>query len=112
MRASSRVVHVAGTRLLPMLMAASMPPPLPPALAAELCSFAEELAEAARAQILPYWRRPIEVESKHEPDRPEAESPVTVADRNAERAMRSLIEARYPSHGIARRRRRRRRRHW
>ena len=97
-----------------------------PALTEELCAFAEEvrrparfyslascahrprracrsrsqLAEAARAQILPYWRRPLEVESKHEPDRPEAESPVTIADRNAERAMRTLIEQRYPQHGI------------
>ena len=51
-------------------------------------------------EILPYWRRPIEVESKHEADRPDPESPVTVADRNAEKAMRTLIEARYPSHGI------------
>ena len=76
------------------------PPPLPPALAMELCAFAEELAEAARKQILPYWRKPIEVESKIEEHRAVAESPVTVADRNAEKAMRTLIEARYPSHGI------------
>ena len=76
------------------------PPPLPAALAAELCAFAEELAEAARKQILPYWRKPIEVESKIEEHRAVAESPVTVADRNAEKAMRTLIEARYPSHGI------------
>ena len=76
------------------------PPPLPAALAMELCAFAEELAEAARQQILPYWRKPIEVESKIEEHRAVAESPVTVADRNAEKAMRTLIEARYPSHGI------------
>ena len=76
------------------------PPPLPAALATELCAFAEELAEAARKQILPYWRKPIEVESKIEEHRAVAESPVTVADRNAEKAMRTLIEARYPSHGI------------
>lgn len=50
--------------------------------------------------ILPYWRRPIEVESKNEPGRPEGESPVTIADRNAEQAMRTLIESRYPKHGI------------
>uniref|UniRef100_A0A7S2DN92 histidinol-phosphatase n=1 Tax=Haptolina brevifila TaxID=156173 RepID=A0A7S2DN92_9EUKA len=65
-----------------------------------LKSFAEELAEAARAQILPYWRKPIEIESKIEDGRPVAESPVTIADRNAEAAMRTLIEARYPTHGI------------
>ena len=36
------------------------------AMTAELVSFANELAEAARAVILPYWRKPIEVESKQE----------------------------------------------
>ena len=49
---------------------------------------------------MPYWRRPIDVENKLEPDRPEQESPVTIADRNAEKAMRALIEERYPQHGI------------
>jgi len=66
----------------------------------EFAAFAEELADAAGKEILPYWRKPIEVESKIEPNRPVAESPATIADRNAESAMRKLIEARYPSHGI------------
>ena len=57
-----------------------------------LVDFAHELADAARAVILPYWRKPIEVESKVEEGRPVAESPVTVADRDAERAMRSRLE--------------------
>lgn len=35
-----------------------------------------------------------------EHDRPIAESPVTVADRMAEEAMRKLIEEKYPAHGI------------
>lgn len=65
-----------------------------------LVDFAHELADAARAVILPYWRKPIEVESKVEEGRPVAESPVTVADRDAERAMRSMINERYPTHGI------------
>ena len=69
-------------------------------MTAELVSFANELAEAARAVILPYWRKPIEVESKQEENRPVPESPVTIADRNAEKAMRDLIESRYPAHGI------------
>ena len=59
-----------------------------------------QLAEAARAEILPYWRKPIEVESKIEDHRAVAESPVTIADRNAEKAIRALIEARYPQHGV------------
>ena len=66
----------------------------------ELASFAAHLADAARGVILPYWRRPIEVESKMEHDRPIAESPVTIADQRAEEAMRKLIEERYPMHGI------------
>jgi fructose-1,6-bisphosphatase/inositol monophosphatase family enzyme len=66
----------------------------------ELAAFADELADAARVVILPYWRKPIEIESKVELDRPVAESPVTIADKNAEIAMRNLIESRYPEHGI------------
>lgn len=66
----------------------------------ELASFANELADEARKVILPYWRQPIEVESKMEHDRPIAESPVTIADQRAEIAIRKMIEERYPSHGI------------
>jgi inositol-phosphate phosphatase/L-galactose 1-phosphate phosphatase/histidinol-phosphatase len=67
---------------------------------ADLVSFANELADSARKVILPFWRQPIDVESKLEHDRPIAESPVTIADRQAEEVMRQLIEERYPSHGI------------
>ena len=67
---------------------------------AELALFAATLADAARTIILPYWRKPIEIISKMEHDRPIAESPVTIADQNAERAMRKLIEEKYPDHGI------------
>lgn len=68
---------------------------------AELTAFASELADAARAEIMPYWRkRGLAVEDKMEPGRPAPESPVTVADRNAEAAMRKLIQERYPSHGV------------
>lgn len=70
------------------------------ALRDELVSFAEELADAARKEILPFWRKRVNVESKIENGRPVAESPVTVADRNAESAMRRMIETRYPQHGI------------
>eukprot|EP01048_Picozoa_sp_COSAG05_P009863 COSAG05_NODE_834_length_7061_cov_10.700804_8_plen_133_part_00 len=66
----------------------------------ELAQFAGELADAARAVILPYWRKPIEVESKIETERPIAESPVTIADKETEAKMRCLIEERYPSHGV------------
>lgn len=66
----------------------------------ELVEFANTLADRARAIILPYWRCPIEIESKLEHDRPIAESPVTIADRLTESAMRTLIEEKYPTHGI------------
>ena len=72
----------------------------PPPTNEELASFAGELADAARGVILPYWRQPIDVQSKMEDHRPIAESPVTIADQRAEEAMRAMIEERYPGHGI------------
>ncbi|MSP88337.1 MAG: histidinol-phosphatase [Alphaproteobacteria bacterium] len=61
---------------------------------ADLVAFAGTLADAARAVILPYFRSGLAVEDKADT------SPVTIADREAEAAMRKLIEARYPDHGI------------
>ena len=72
---------------------------LPPSTE-ELSSFANTLADEARKIILPHWREPIEIISKLEHDRPIAESPVTIADQQAEKCMRKLIEDRYPTHGI------------
>ena len=68
----------------------------------EYANFAEELAHVAGKAIMPYWRRPINVETKEEEGRSLAQtlSPVTAADRAAEQAMRQLIETRYPTHGI------------
>lgn len=59
-------------------------------------SFAQELADAAGAQVLPYFRSAYEVENKDEG----RFDPVTTADRAAERAMRELIAQRYPDDGI------------
>ena len=56
--------------------------------------FARALADASGAAIRRHFRTPFSVE-----DKPDA-SPVTVADRDAERAMRDLIAAHYPGHGI------------
>jgi inositol-phosphate phosphatase/L-galactose 1-phosphate phosphatase/histidinol-phosphatase len=55
---------------------------------------AERLADAAGAVARRYFRQPIAVDTK--PDR----TPVTVADREAEAAMRALIAARFPADGI------------
>ena len=57
--------------------------------------FIHELAAASAEVILPYFaNREFGLEMKAD------ESPVTLADRNAELAMRRLIEKKYPSHGI------------
>lgn len=52
------------------------------------------LADAAGEAIRPYFRQPLAVDDKADL------SPVTIADRAAEQAMRSLIESRFPEHGI------------
>jgi len=60
----------------------------------EFIALAERLAEAARPVIRKYFRTPVAVDDK--PD----DSPVTIADREAEAAMRLLIAETYPQHGI------------
>jgi myo-inositol-1(or 4)-monophosphatase len=60
--------------------------------------FARSLARAARAETLPRWRSAGAAENKAAAG---AFDPVTEADIGAERAMRALIEARFPDHGIA-----------
>ena len=67
--------------------------------------FANTLADAARKEILPYWRKGRQIlqqEIKLEEGRSifQPASPCTLADRAAERVMRDLIMATYPSHGI------------
>lgn len=64
---------------------------------ASLLAFADDLADAARAAILPHFRAGVAVESKHSIYRFD---PVTEADKGAERAIRALIEQRFPDHGI------------
>lgn len=63
---------------------------------ARYLSFAQELADAAGAQVLPYFRSAYEVENKDE----DRFDPVTTADRAAERAMRELIAQNYADDGI------------
>ena len=57
-------------------------------------ALAAELADAAGAAIRPYFRTQLAVDDKADL------SPVTVADRAAEAAMRRLIGERFPEHGI------------
>lgn len=67
-----------------------------PAETQAFIAFADALADAARLAILPHFRASADIENKLEG----AFDPVTEADRGAERAMRALIEARFPTHGI------------
>lgn len=59
--------------------------------------FAESLADAAREVALAWLNGGKGAEDKNEGG---AFDPVTEADRGAERAMRALIEGRFPNHGI------------
>lgn len=59
-------------------------------------AFADQLADAARAAILPFFRAAHGVNNKGG----EHFDPVTDADEAAERAMRALIGSTFPSHGI------------
>ncbi len=56
--------------------------------------FALSMADAAASAIVPHFRKLSSIENK------EDDSPVTVADKAAERAMRELIAEHYPEHGI------------
>ena len=60
----------------------------------ELAAFANALADTARKYTMRYFRQPLSVAHKSD------ESPVTIADQDTERALRSMIAERYPEHGI------------
>lgn len=57
-------------------------------------ALANRLADAGGAVARRYFRTPIRVDDKADT------SPVTVADREAEAAMRALIAQAYPDHGV------------
>jgi histidinol phosphatase-like enzyme (inositol monophosphatase family) len=61
-------------------------------------AFARTLADAARAETLPRWRGAGEARNKAQDG---SFNPVTEADVASEGAMRALIEAEFPDHGIA-----------
>lgn len=63
-------------------------------VSASYLALAEKLVEASGEIIRPAFRSPIAIDRKAD------STPVTVADREAERVMRTLIEATYPDHGI------------
>ncbi len=64
-------------------------------LSETLLPFVRKLADRSAAIITPYFaNNHLEVEMKGD------DTPVTQADRNAERVMRDMIHDEYPSHGI------------
>ena len=63
----------------------------------EFESFAVELAREAAGVTLPFFRGDYAQENKAGPG---AFDPVTQADKEAEAAIRRLISARYPDHGV------------
>jgi len=62
-----------------------------------LTAFAAQLADAAAAITLQYFKQPLNIDNKLENGEFD---PVTKADRDAEAAIRDLIEQRYPDHDI------------
>jgi myo-inositol-1(or 4)-monophosphatase len=59
-----------------------------------LIAAAEAAADVAGAAIRPFFRAGIDSDQKSD------RSPVTVADRTAEQAMRAVLSERFPEHGI------------
>lgn len=59
-----------------------------------LIDAAEAAADAAGAVIRPFYRQGVAADQKSD------DSPVTIADREAEQAMRAVLSARFPEHGI------------
>lgn len=60
----------------------------------EYVTFAESLADGVRPLSLGWFRRRLAVDDKAD------ESPVTIADREVETALRARIAEQYPAHGI------------
>ena len=60
----------------------------------EFIALAHRMADVAGEVIRKYFRQKIDIIGKDD------NSPVTIADRDAEAAMRTLIDAEFPSHGI------------
>ena len=60
----------------------------------EFIEFITYLCEEAAKEILPHYGPDVEIDRKSDA------SPVTLADRNAEKRVRALIAEKYPEHGI------------
>lgn len=63
-------------------------------VSADIIALANHLADAAGTVIRPHFRTPFDIEDKGDA------SPVTIADRAAEAAMRAILETERPGEGI------------
>ena len=61
---------------------------------AELVALAHSLADAARPIAAKYFRTQVKIDDKSDA------TPVTIADREAETAMRELLTMHVPAHGV------------
>ncbi|MFZ5778852.1 MAG: histidinol-phosphatase [Pseudomonadota bacterium] len=61
---------------------------------AELVALAQQLADAARPIVVRHFRTGLTVDDKTDA------SPVTIADREAETAMRAILDRHVPQHGV------------
>jgi inositol-phosphate phosphatase/L-galactose 1-phosphate phosphatase/histidinol-phosphatase len=64
------------------------------AVRAELVALAHSLADAARPIAAKYFRTQVKIDDKNDA------TPVTIADREAETAMRELLTKHVPQHGV------------
>ena len=60
----------------------------------EYLNFANKLADVASITSMQYFRTSLDIDNKSD------ESPVTIANKNTELKIRSMIEKEYPDHGI------------
>lgn len=60
----------------------------------EMVALSHSLADIVRETVRPYFRSGVAIEAKDD------RSPVTAADRAAEKAMREILAAKVPEHGI------------
>lgn len=65
-----------------------------PAVSAELIALADRLADAAAAVVRRHYRQAVAIDDKDDA------SPVTIADRQAERVIRDVLTAERPDDGI------------
>lgn len=70
---------------------------LSPEYCARILETAHRAADAASVPTMANFRRPIEVENKEAPG---SFDPVTIADRQAEHAIREVVLSEFPEHGF------------